>query len=113
MLDNHEFIDCNLLQLNVHALKWLHTIEDENRPVNISVPCCVVQSVICLSADKEVASSIPAQSHTFLQIDHELFTTAILLLLDYSKRVVVRYKQKYVHEILVKSLVKLRKSVVM
>ena len=43
--------------------------EDENRPVNISVPGCVVQSVICLSADKEVASSIPSQSHTFLQID--------------------------------------------
>ena len=46
----------------------------------------VVQSVtcltadMCLTADPGVASSIQAQSHTFLEIDHEIISTAILLL---------------------------------
>ena len=33
----------------------------------------------CLSADLGVASSIPAQSHTFVEIDHEIISTVILL----------------------------------
>ena len=32
-----------------------------------------------LSADPGVASSIPARSHAFLEIDHEIISTAILL----------------------------------
>ena len=45
----------------------------------------VAQSVTCLAtdasltADPGVASSIPAQSHTFVEIDHEIFSTFILL----------------------------------
>ena len=45
----------------------------------------VAQSVMCLAtdasltADPEVASSIPARSHTFLEIDHEIMSTVILL----------------------------------
>ena len=34
----------------------------------------------CLSADPEVASWKPARSHTFAEIDHEIISTAILLL---------------------------------
>ena len=43
------------------------------------------QSVTCLAtdasltADPGVASSIPARSHTFLEIDHEIISTGILL----------------------------------
>ena len=68
-------------------------------------------TVACLTADPGVASSIPAQSHTFLEIDHEIISTAILLA---SRRVVVSYKQKYVHKVLVNRLFKLaqEKSVV-
>ena len=33
----------------------------------------------CLTADPGVASSIPARSHTFVEIDHEIISTAILL----------------------------------
>ena len=33
----------------------------------------------CLTADPEVASSIPARSHTFVEIDHEIISTVILL----------------------------------
>ena len=46
---------------------------------------CVAQSVtclstdVCLTADPGVGSSISAQSHTFLDIDHEIISTVILL----------------------------------
>ena len=48
-------------------------------------PSRVAQSVTCLvtdaklTADPGVASSIPAQSHTFVEIDHEIISTVILL----------------------------------
>ena len=48
-----------------------------------------------LTADPGVASSIPARSHTFVEIDHEIIST------------VVSYKRKYVHEVLVNCLFKL------
>ena len=51
--------------------------------------------------------SIPARSHTFVEIDHEIVSTVILLLpLIHSRRVVVSYKRKYVHELLVIRLFK-------
>ena len=48
-------------------------------------PGRVAQSVTCLAtdarltADPGVASSIPARYHTFVEIDHEIISTAILL----------------------------------
>ena len=65
-------------------------------------PGCVAQSVTCLAtdasliADPGVASSIPARSHTFVEIDQEIIST-----------VVVSYKRKCVHEVLVNCLFKL------
>ena len=50
------------------------------------IPGCVAQSVTCLATDASltvdpgVASSIPARSHTFVEIDHEIISTVILLL---------------------------------
>ena len=47
--------------------------------------CRVAQSVTCLAtdacltADPGVASSIPARYHTFVEIDHEIISTVILL----------------------------------
>ena len=70
-------------------------------------PGRVAQSVTCLTADPGVASSIPVRSHTFVEIDHEMISTGILLLpLIHSRRVVVSYKRKYVHEFLVNRLFK-------
>ena len=67
----------------------------------------VAQSVTCLTADPGVASSIPARYHTFVEIDHEIISTVILLLpLIFSRRVVVSYKRKYVHKLLVNRLLK-------
>ena len=65
------------------------------------------QSVTCLTADSGVAMLILAQSHTFAEIDHEINSTAILLPSADSRRVVVSYMRKYVHEVLVNCLVKL------
>ena len=67
----------------------------------------VAQSVMCLiadiflTADPGVASFILARSHTFMEIDHELISTVILLPSPDSRRAVVNYKRKYVHEVLV------------
>ena len=78
---------------------------------NVYLPGCIAQSRLtadtCLTEDLGVTSWIPARSHTFVEIDHEIITTVILLLSAYSRRVVVNYKQKYVHEVLVNCLVKL------
>ena len=49
------------------------------------VPGRVAQSVTCLAtdacltADPGVASLIPIRSHTFVEIDHEMISTVILL----------------------------------
>ena len=56
----------------------------------------------CRSTD---AGLIPAGSHTFIEIDHEIISTVILLSFADSRRVVVSYK--YVQEVLVNHLVKL------
>ena len=70
-------------------------------------PGRAAQLVTCLAADPGVASSTLAGSHIFAKIDHEIISTAILLPSADSRRVVVRYKQKYVHKVLVNRLVKL------
>ena len=70
-------------------------------------PDHVAQSVRCLTVDPGVQSSIPCQSHTFTEIDHEIISTAVLLPSTDSRRVVVSYKRKYVHEVLVNHLAKL------
>ena len=53
--------------------------------VHFCLPGRVAQSVTCLAtdacltADPGVASSIPVRSHTFVEIDHEMVSTVILL----------------------------------
>ena len=75
----------------------------------LSLPGRIVQSVTCLAtdacltADQGVASSIPVRPHTFVEIDNEMI---LLLPLIHSRRVVVSYKRKYVHELLVNRLFK-------
>ena len=49
------------------------------------IPGCVAQSVTCLAtdarlaADQAIASLIPAGSHTFMEIDHDIISTVMLL----------------------------------
>ena len=93
----------------ISACYPLQTIE---RLVTI-MPGRIAQSVTCLAtdacltADPGVASSIPVRSHTFVEIDHEMISTVILPLpLIHSRRVVVSYKRKYEHKLLVNRLFK-------
>ena len=68
---------------------------------------CLGQSVTCLAADPGVASSIQTRSETFAEIDCEIISRTFSSLLLIQKKVVVSYKRKYVHEVLVNRLVKL------
>ena len=74
-----------------------HTYKKNQKTTTLG---CLVQLVMCLTADPGVTNSIPARSHTFAEIDHEIISTAILLPSADSRRVVVSYKQKYVYEVL-------------
>ena len=67
-----------------------------------SVTCLAADA--CLTADPRVASLIPARSHSFVETDHEIISTGILLPSADSRRVVVSYKLKYVHKVLVNCL---------
>ena len=70
---------------------------------NVSGYRCVSD---CRSRGREFDPG-PVPSHTFVEIDHEMISTVILLLpLIHSRRVVVSYKRKYVHELLVNRLFK-------
>ena len=81
------------------------------------VPGCVAQMVTCLATDASltgdpgVASSIPAQSHTFVELDHEIISTVILLPSAESfKKGCCQLQAKVctkVHEVLVNGLFKL------
>ena len=76
-------------------------------PGRVAQPVTCLATDACLTANPGVASLIPAQSHTFVAIDHEIISTVILLpSTDTSRRVDVSYKRKYVHKLLANSLFK-------
>ena len=80
---------------------------NQNQPGRVAQSVTCLATDACLTADPGVASSIPVRSHTFVEIDHEMISTVILLLpLIHSRRVVVSYKRKYVHKLLVNRLFK-------
>ena len=73
---SREAVSFNSICLNVlEGIKQLY----------LCLPGRVAQSVMCLAtdasltADPGVASSIPVRSHTFVEIDHEIISTVILL----------------------------------
>ena len=55
---------------------WKSHVRSPGR-VAQSVTCLATDA--CLTANSGVASSIPARSHTFVEIDHEIISTVILL----------------------------------
>ena len=67
----------------------------------------IISRVMSPTADPDIGSSVQAGSYTFVEIDREIISTAILLPSTDSRRVVVSYKRKYVHKVLVNRLVKL------
>ena len=71
-----------------------------------------MQSVASQNADPGVTSLTPAQSQTFMEIDHEIISTLIPLIQE--GLLSTCYKLKYMREVLVNCLVKLaqEKSVI-
>ena len=51
----------------------------KNLPGRIAQSVMCLATDACLTADPGVASSILARSHTFVEIDHEIISTVILL----------------------------------
>ena len=51
----------------------------KNVPGRVAVSVTCLATDACLTADPGVASSIPVRSHTFVEIDHEMISTVILL----------------------------------
>ena len=98
------------------VLKRTVLLSTHNIPDHVAQLVTCLATDVSLTADPGVASLIPAQSHTFVEIDYEIISMVILLLnpLYHSKRIVVSYNRKYVHEVLVNCLFKLaqEKSVV-
>ena len=61
-----------------------------------------------VTADPGVASLIPARSQTFVEIDHEIISTVILLPSAESfKKGCCQLQAQYLHEVLVNCLFKL------
>ena len=66
-----------------------------------------------LTADPGVASSLPARSNTFVEIDHEIISMVILLPSAESfKKGCCQLQAKYVHKVLVNRLVKFAQEIV-
>ena len=56
---------------------WIQIRPDVPGRVAQSVMCLATDA--CLTADPGVASLVPARYHTFVEIDHEIISTVILL----------------------------------
>ena len=74
----HESI-CYFVKINANEILFM-LLHPRLHPVpQFQGPGRIVQSVMCLTTDQGVASSIPARSHTSVEIDHEISSTAILI----------------------------------
>ena len=70
-------INLTLKALNPNKNRLLFLSAEMPGRVAQSVTCLATDA--CLTADPGVTSSIPVWSHTFLEIDHEMISTVILL----------------------------------
>ena len=63
-----------------HATQvWLSVNHNTSAPGRVAQSVTCLATDACLTADPGVASSIPVRSHTFVEIDHEIISTVILL----------------------------------
>ena len=75
----------NSLVIFLRVISVKYTKSNSDFFIFFFLPGRVEQSVTCLAtdacliADPGVASSIPARSHTFVEIDHEIISMVILL----------------------------------
>ena len=93
-----------IFNIRISPEQYIYKFEEPGR---VAQSVTYLATDACLTADSGDESLIPARSHTFVEIDHEIISTVILLLpLIHSRRVVVSYKRKYVHKLLVNRLIK-------
>ena len=63
----------------VTRLLHVDYLSQEHLPGPLAQPVTCLATDVNLTADPGVASWIQAQSHTFVEIDHEIISTVILL----------------------------------
>ena len=63
-------------------------------PVRVAQPVTRLAADTCLTADRRIAISIPARSHTFVEIYYEIISMAIFLSSADSKSVVCSLQAK-------------------
>ena len=113
---SHQGLHCLLTQDRssvkvIHLGYNLSIIGNENN--QMERPGLVAQSVTCPATDANLTVDpggrlIPARSHTFVEIDHEIISTVILLPSAESfMKGCCQLQAKYVHKLLVNCLVKL------
>ena len=64
-----------------HMCRHIGALTDHqcDKPGHVAQSLSCLATDACLTADPGVASSIPTRSHTFVEIDHEMISTVILL----------------------------------
>ena len=70
---------CQLTMFNSCHANYLHVLHSSPTSGHIAQLVRCLATDACLTADPGVASSIPARSHTFVEIDHEIISMVILL----------------------------------
>ena len=58
---------------------WGGKVEKHRLPGRVALSVTCLATDACLTADPGVASTIPARYHTFVESDHEIISTVILL----------------------------------
>ena len=67
------------LRVGVVLLGIIFLNTEPNIPGRVAQSVTCLATDACLTADPGVASLIPARYHTFVEIDHEIISTVILL----------------------------------
>ena len=60
-------------------MRYLVQILHSVKPGHVAQSVTCLATDVCLTADPGVTSPIPVRSHTFVEIDHEIISTLILL----------------------------------
>ena len=72
-----------MIVIQYHSCYSLHLVNKNffrsTAPGRVAQSVMCLATDVCLTADPGVASSIPARSHTFVEIDHEIISMVILL----------------------------------
>ena len=78
-MDILHFWHCLANAIKNHTFASLRSVSEHLIPGRVAQSVTCLATDACLTATPGVASSIPARSHTFVEIDHEIISTVILL----------------------------------